>query len=72
MRRIPAADDAPPDITVIVVSYETRDMTLACLRSIVVQAAAARYELIVLDNASTDGSAAAIRAGFPERPADRA
>ena len=58
----------PPDITVIVVSYETRDMTLACLRSVVAQAAAARCELIVVDNASTDGSAAAIRAGFPDVP----
>ena len=41
-------------------------MTLACLRSVIAQAATARYELIVLDNASTDGSAAAIRAEFPD------
>ncbi len=65
-RTLCAADDAPPDITVIVVSYETREMTLACLRSVIAQAVTARCELIVVDNASTDGSAAAIRAEFPD------
>ena len=65
-RLLRAADDAPPDITIIVVSYETCEMTIACIRSVIAQAVMARYELIVVDNASTDGSAAAIRAAFPE------
>lgn len=56
--------DTVPAISVIVVSYNTRDMTLDCLRS--VQAQTRRdFELIVLDNASSDGSVAAIRAEFP-------
>ncbi|MBN2905819.1 MAG: glycosyltransferase family 2 protein [Rhodobacteraceae bacterium] len=40
-------------------------MTLACLRSVVAQTSVP-YELIVLDNASSDGSAEAIAAQFPQ------
>jgi GT2 family glycosyltransferase len=40
-------------------------MTVECIRSVVDQASAARYEIIVLDNASTDGSVEAIRTNFP-------
>jgi N-acetylglucosaminyl-diphospho-decaprenol L-rhamnosyltransferase len=54
------------DITIILVSYNTRKMTLECVRSILEQTHSARYEVIVLDNASTDGSAEALRACFPE------
>lgn len=55
---------APP-LTVIVVSYNTREMTLACLASLRAETRTP-HELIVVDNASTDGSAAAIAAAFPE------
>jgi GT2 family glycosyltransferase len=55
-----------PDISIIVVSYNTREMTLACLRSIGEQTRETKYELIVVDNDSRDGSAAAIAAEFPE------
>lgn len=49
----------PPVVSVIVVSYNTRAMTLACLRSVADQTTVP-YELIVVDNASGDGSADAI------------
>src|ERR1700761_6174204 len=52
------------DLTIIIVSYQTRDMTLACIRSVIEQTATS-YEIIVLDNGSTDGSADAIRRNFP-------
>ena len=39
-------------------------MTLACLHSVVAETSVP-YELIVVDNASSDGSAAAIKAEFP-------
>ncbi len=60
--------DATPglDLTIVIVSYQTRDMTLACIRSVIEQTTATSYELIVLDNASTDGSADAIRHSFPD------
>lgn len=53
-----------PTISIIVVSFNTREMTLACLGSIVKQGGAHTYEVIVVDNASTDGSAAAIQAAY--------
>lgn len=54
-----------PVVSIIVVSYNTREMTLECLRSVAAQTTVP-YELIVVDNASSDGSAEAIAAAFPE------
>lgn len=55
----------PPVLSIIVVSYNTREMTLACLRSVYAQTTTP-FELIVVDNASSDGSAEAIAAEFPD------
>ncbi len=52
------------DVSVIIVSYNTADLTIKCLAS--VRAAAGKKEIFVVDNASTDGSAAAIGKQFPE------
>lgn len=54
-----------PVVSIIIVSYKTREMTLECLRSLV-RETKIPYQLIVLDNASDDGSAAAIAAEFPD------
>lgn len=54
-----------PTISIIVVSYNTREMTLACLRSVKAETRVS-YELIVVDNASSDGSAEAIAAEFSD------
>jgi GT2 family glycosyltransferase len=53
------------DVTVIVVTHNTREMTIECIRSILEQTTSVQYELIVFDSASTDGSSEAIREGFP-------
>jgi GT2 family glycosyltransferase len=55
---------AAPVISVLVVSYNTRAMTLDCLRSLEAETRTP-HEVIVFDNASTDGSADAIAAAFP-------
>lgn len=53
------------DVSILVVSYNTRELTLAALRSILAETSAIRVEIIVVDNASSDRSAAAIAAAFP-------
>ena len=60
----PQGVDAPK-LTIIVVTYNTRDLTLACLETVRTQTRETSYELIVVDNASADGSADAIAARFP-------
>lgn len=62
----PSTDSDAPLISIIVVSYRTREMTLECLRSVVRETQHASYELIVVDNNSGDGSAEAIAAEFPQ------
>ena len=56
---------AAPVLSILVVSYNTRAMTLDCLRSVIAETRTP-YELIVLDNASADGSAEAVAAEFPQ------
>lgn len=54
-----------PEFSIIIISYNTREMTLACLASVYEQTQAP-FEVIVIDNASTDGSAEAIADAFPQ------
>lgn len=60
-----AARAADPIVSVLVISYNTQAMTLDCIASVLEQTTVP-YELIVLDNASPDGSAAAIAQAFPD------
>lgn len=53
------------DVTVIVVSYNTRDLTLAALRTLFDTTHKTALHVVVYDNASEDGSAEAIAAAFP-------
>ena len=55
-----------PEISIIVVSYNTQEMTLACIASVYEQTRQAEFELIVYDNDSKDGSAESIKEQFPE------
>ena len=48
-------------IDVVIVSYNTREMTLACIRSLHEQTSRVRFETIVVDNASSDRTAALCR-----------
>ncbi|MCE5229786.1 glycosyltransferase family 2 protein [bacterium] len=59
------AAPATPVLSAIVVNWNTRRMTLDCLRSIEDDCAAIGHETIVIDNASTDGSPDAIAGAFP-------
>lgn len=58
---------SPPDVSVVVVSYNTRELLRACLRSIAERGARrVAYEVIVVDNASRDGSAEMVAREFPQ------
>jgi GT2 family glycosyltransferase len=54
------------ELSVVVVNYNTRQLTLDCLSSIYRSGTGLTLEVIVIDNASTDGSAEAICAAFPQ------
>lgn len=55
-----------PDLTIVIVSYNVRDLLRRCLAS--VRASRGRFsrDVYVVDNCSADGSAAMARAEFPE------
>lgn len=57
---------APAELTVIVVSYNTRALTLKCLETLFANTHEARAHVVVFDNASRDGSAEAVAAAFPQ------
>lgn len=61
----PAA--AAPEITVSIVSYNTRELLRACLRALTArqEAGEARLQIVVADNDSQDGSVAMVRSEFP-------
>ncbi|HEY8747439.1 MAG TPA: glycosyltransferase family 2 protein [Tepidisphaeraceae bacterium] len=53
-------------VSILIVSFNTRDLTLACLESVYAQTSGLDFEVIVVDNASEDGSAEAIGERFPQ------
>lgn len=74
-----AVEEARPDLSVIIVNWNTRDYLAECLASIVadslvalvaedciVQPGQISAEVIVVDNASGDDSAAMVTANFPQ------
>lgn len=55
-----------PRVSVVIVSYRSRDALGPCLESLRACAARVPLEVIVVDNASVDGTADWIRAEYPE------
>lgn len=53
-------------ISVVIVNWNTRDLLLGCIESLAADCSDGRCEIIVVDNASVDGSAEAVRERFPE------
>lgn len=54
------------DVSIIIVNYNTKDLTRNCLRSVFEQTKGIDFEVIVSDNGSTDGSIEMIRTEFPQ------
>jgi N-acetylglucosaminyl-diphospho-decaprenol L-rhamnosyltransferase len=61
---LPADSATVPKVTAIVVAYNTRDDVLACLGALE-RHAGLPFEAVVVDNASADGTVAAVRAAQP-------
>lgn len=55
---------SPPAIGIVIVSYNTRDLLAECLQSL--RTSSLPLKPVVVDNGSSDGSVALVRAGFPE------
>jgi GT2 family glycosyltransferase len=55
-----------PRLSIVVLSWNTRDLLAACLASLRAVRAEAPHQLIVVDNASHDGSADLVARDFPE------
>lgn len=53
-------------VSVLVVNWNTRELLRACLKSLVSNPPKTPHEVIVVDNASSDGSAEMVRTEFPQ------
>ena len=56
----------PPELSVIIVSWNTRDLLRDCLNSVYDETKATSFEILVVDNASSDGSAEMVKREFPQ------
>jgi GT2 family glycosyltransferase len=54
------------DVSIIIVNWNTRDILRDCLSSVFKQTKGIEFEVILVDNASTDGSAEMVRVEFPK------
>lgn len=55
----------PSALDIVIVNFNTRDDLLACLRSLTEAPPARPHHIVLVDNASIDGSVEAVRRAFP-------
>jgi GT2 family glycosyltransferase len=66
-RTPPTAKETPaPDVSIIIISFNTCDLLRECLSSTIAECEGLVAEILVVDNASTDGSPAMVDAEFPD------
>lgn len=61
-----AAPGQTPDLGIVIVNWNTRDLLRRCLETVLASVGDFTYRVVLVDNASTDGSAAMARAEFPQ------
>src|SRR5436189_6160380 len=54
------------DVSIIIVNWSTCGLLAQCLRSVQVQISSPNFEVIVVDNASSDDSCEMVRRDFPQ------
>lgn len=54
------------DLSIIIVNYKTKVLTLACIESVFSSITSYNYEIILIDNASNDGTIEAVNDRFPQ------
>lgn len=54
------------DLSIIIISYNTKELLIECLQSIYHYPPQISFEIIIVDNASTDGSPEAVSLHFPQ------
>ncbi|PDV99811.1 glycosyltransferase family 2 protein [Candidatus Chloroploca asiatica] len=59
--------DAMPQLSIIIVNWNTRSLLHALLTTLVPHLQQDQAEIIVVDNASDDGSGAMVAAGFQKK-----
>jgi len=55
-----------PELSIIIVNWNTRDLLRDCLNSVYVETKATSFEVFVVDNASSDSSAEMVKREFPQ------
>lgn len=58
--------NSPPDLSICIVSWNTRDLLFDCLRSVYADPDCDRWQVIVVDNGSTDDTPVMVQRDFPE------
>ncbi len=58
--------DAPLDLTIVIPNYNTRELLWQCLTSIYIHTEGIAFEVICVDDASSDGSADMVADSFPQ------
>ena len=54
-----------PDLSIIILNYNVKDLLLNCLESVFKDPSSKNWQVIVVDNASSDGSVEAVKKEFP-------
>lgn len=54
------------DLSILIVSWNTRELLAQCLESVYANPPTGEFEIIVVDNASVDGSVGMVRERFPQ------
>ena len=57
---------SPPDVTAVIVNYNTRDLLRPCIDALRASAVGMRLQTVIVDNASRDESAALLRAEYAD------